>query len=159
MPPARTYGRDGRENHRAPDTDHAARLTALRDRLTDDLDVAQVAYVAGIARQLQAILDELGGDDLRARLVDVRDKLTATIDDASPAYSASLARQLQAVLGQIDALPDPDAPPSMVDILRARHLAHRAAIREANGIDPPAASRREMTREANQSPQQQGEPQ
>ena len=36
--------------------DHTARLMALRDRLTDELATAPTAYVAGIARQLQAVL-------------------------------------------------------------------------------------------------------
>ena len=70
----------------------------------------------------------------------------------------------------------PRKPPTMADVARVAGVSPmtvsrafkadssmsevtRAAIREANGIDPPAASRREMTREANQSPQQQGEPQ
>ena len=39
--------------------DHRARLVALRDKLTADLDDAPVAYTAAIARQLQAVLNEL----------------------------------------------------------------------------------------------------
>lgn len=40
-------------------TDHRQRLTALRDRLTTELETASSAYVAGIARQLQSVLNEL----------------------------------------------------------------------------------------------------
>jgi len=39
--------------------DHRNRLIALRDRLTEQLDVSPVAYTAGIARQLQSVLNEL----------------------------------------------------------------------------------------------------
>ncbi len=39
--------------------DHRDRLAALRDRLTAELDEAPAAYLAGIARQLQAVLNEL----------------------------------------------------------------------------------------------------
>jgi hypothetical protein len=40
-------------------TDHRARLLALRDRLTAELDTAPPAYLASIARQLQAVLRDL----------------------------------------------------------------------------------------------------
>lgn len=39
--------------------DHRERLTRLRDRLTTELDTAPPAYLAGLARQLQAVLNEL----------------------------------------------------------------------------------------------------
>jgi hypothetical protein len=42
------------------DADHRARLLALRDRLTDELDASpSSAAVAALARQLQAVLAEL----------------------------------------------------------------------------------------------------
>ncbi len=39
--------------------DHRARLVSLRDRLTPELEAAPPASVAGLARQLQAVLNEL----------------------------------------------------------------------------------------------------
>jgi hypothetical protein len=58
--------------------DHRRRLLNLRDRLTDELEEAPPAYVAAIARQLQAVLAELAtlpaedrgpslADEMRAR--------------------------------------------------------------------------------------------
>lgn len=41
------------------DPDHRARLIGVRDRLTTELATAPAAYVAGIARQLQAVLNEV----------------------------------------------------------------------------------------------------
>lgn len=40
-------------------TDHRQRLVALRDRLGAELKTASTAYIAGIARQLQSVLNEL----------------------------------------------------------------------------------------------------
>ena len=39
--------------------DHRTRLIALRDRLTDEITTAPAAYIAGLARQLQATLEAL----------------------------------------------------------------------------------------------------
>ena len=39
--------------------DHRARLLALRDRLTSQIETAPVAYVAALARQLQSVLGAL----------------------------------------------------------------------------------------------------
>lgn len=39
--------------------DHRARLLELRDQLTERMAAASPAYTAGIARQLQAVLDAL----------------------------------------------------------------------------------------------------
>ncbi|NBV43100.1 hypothetical protein EBR96_10095, partial [bacterium] len=65
-------------------TDHRTRMLALRDRLTVELDTAPPAYVASIARQLQAVLKELAGmpdpdaPDLAAELRARRDARLAS---------------------------------------------------------------------------------
>ena len=59
MPPTRKPRPASTQSPPAALDEHRARLLALRDKLTAELASAPSQYVAGIARQLQAVLGEL----------------------------------------------------------------------------------------------------
>jgi len=59
MPPTRKPKTAPTQTPPAALDEHRNRLVALRDKLTDELATAPPQYVAGIARQLQAVLAEL----------------------------------------------------------------------------------------------------
>lgn len=64
------------------DDDHRARLLALRDRLTNELDAGpSSAAVAALARQLQAVLAELASMSDPDREPTALDKLIAARDE------------------------------------------------------------------------------
>lgn len=59
MPPRKPVTHHNLRTAPDVDPDHRDRLISLRDVLTERIADAPVAYVAGLARQLQAVLDEL----------------------------------------------------------------------------------------------------
>lgn len=86
MPPAPVYPKPTE-----PSDDHRARLIALRDRLTAELDAGpSSAAVAALARQLQSVLSELaamtervGPDALEALAAQRTARLARNAGDAS----------------------------------------------------------------------------
>lgn len=59
MPPRKPIQRLSPSTSDDAAADHRRRLVMLRNRLEKELKTATTAYVAGIARQLQAVLNEL----------------------------------------------------------------------------------------------------
>ena len=141
------------ENPLVPEAQHLERLRQLRDRLTAELDGANgkptPAAVAALGRELRSTLSEIGAldhtdtanhfralDALRQRL---SDEMSGKYGTPSSAATAALGRELRAVLGELASVDDPDAPPSQLDLIRAKYVARRA--REAAEREAAEAAR------------------
>jgi len=111
--------------------EHHDGLIELRDRLTAELDVqfgtGRPSSVAALARQLQAVVLELGEPDSHVRLVAIRDALNLELgDEPSGAAVASVGRQVQSVLGAIATTPLVSNVPDVLDIIAMRRVRRRA---------------------------------
>jgi hypothetical protein len=110
---------------------HRDGLIELRDRLTGEIDAqlgtGKPSSVASLARQLQAVIVELGEPDSHVRLVAIRDALNLELgDEPSGAAVASVGRQVQSVLGAIASTPIVSNVPDVLDIIAMRRVRRRA---------------------------------
>ena len=111
--------------------EHHDGLIELRDRLTDEIDAQlgtnRPSSVASLARQLQAVIVELGEPDSHVRLCAIRDALNLELgDEPSGAAVASVGRQVQSVLGAIATTPIVSNVPDVLDIIAMRRVRRRA---------------------------------
>ena len=111
--------------------EHHDGLIELRDRLTVEIDAQlgtnRPSSVASLARQLQAVIVELGEPDSHIRLCAIRDALNLELgDEPSGAAVASVGRQVQSVLGAISSTPIVSNVPDVLDIIAMRRVRRRA---------------------------------
>lgn len=110
---------------------HHDGLIELRDRLTAEIDAQlgtnKPSSVAALARQLQAVIVELGEPDSHVRLVAIRDALNLELGaNPSGAAVASVGRQVQSVLGAIATTPIVSNIPDALDIIHMKRIRRRA---------------------------------
>ena len=149
--------------------EHRARLTALRDRLTAEIGTAPVAYVAGLARQLQAVLTALNEQRVRSvsagdqqNRSEIRAPYTGIVEKIAFAAIGEVVRPAEPIM---EIVPDSDEMvvevginPSDVDQVQKGQLArvrfssfNRAATPEIDGKVVYVATDRSDNPESKQS--------